>query len=133
MEIKIEIRTPKGEAEKTEKRIKPFLIGTTKIKESWINFEGSQLIWVIEAPIRKILSIKRNVNRFDYTIQSILNSKAMKKTLVKHLNDKDQRALKKMLTDQTTVTVLNEATLQELDEYNKPFWSRIKEKFKKRN
>ena len=133
MEIKIQIKTPAGEAEKTEKRIKPFLLGKTKLKESYINSDSSQLIWVIEAPVRKVLSIQRNVSRFETTISSILQSKAVKKTIVKHLNNKDQHSLKKMLTDQTEVTILKVATAEELVEANKTFWQKIKETFNKRD
>lgn len=132
MEIKIEIKTPAGEAEKTEKRIKPFLLGKAKLKESYINSDASKLIWVIEAPVRKVLSIQRNVNRFETVIAGILQSKSVKRTIVKHLNTKDQHALKKMLTDQTEVRIIKQATAQELVESNKTFWQKIKETFNKR-
>lgn len=133
MKTRIRIRTPQGCASVTEAKLKPFLIGSRKIQnEVYVNDEDDTIIWEIEGKIRDIMSINRNVALFDSMMSQILKSKVVRGSMAK-LSKEDEKQLKEMLTQQTTVEVLKEATLQELDEYNKPLIQRIKEKFKKKN
>lgn len=127
MEVKIRLRTPAGQANKVRKRFGPFLLGSVKAKETLVNKEDSEIIWVIEGSSRRINKVMRNVNYYGTLVGTLLKNKHIKKMCDK----KDLPVLEDMLKNQTSVEVIKEATLQEIQEDNKTFWQKIKEKFKK--
>ena len=61
MKVKIEIKTPKGNATTSEKRIMPFLIGELtkkKVKiDSYVNEDDDTIYWEIEGDIKHIMKI----------------------------------------------------------------------------
>jgi hypothetical protein len=125
MEIKIRIKTPKGCAKKTEGKLRMFLSGGYKPREIYTNEDDDELIWVFEGSVRKVMEINRNVSIFDSVIHKIFDNKMLLRTLDK----KDVPELKDMLLNHTTVEVLKTATLEEMDEDGKSFWTRVKERF----
>lgn len=135
MKLKIQIRTPKGQAAKTEKRITPYIIGCKKKDisvDSYISKEDNEIVWEIEGPIRRLMKISRNASRFDYVIRSMLDSKAVKKTIRKHLDGAQEDELQDMLLNHTTCEVIKEATAEEIVESQKTWWQRVKENFTKK-
>jgi len=132
MELKIKINTAKGSAAKTSHMIKPFIIGKKKVKhEIYVNKKDNQIIWNVEGHIRDLMSIQRNVNLFDSLMAGILNNKMVKKAGLRDLNPDQMKEFMDMIKNQTSVEVVKRATAEEEDEYNKTWWQRVKEKFKK--
>jgi len=132
MKTKIKISTPSGQAKGTEKKIKKFIIGFRKVKvNTYVNDEDNELYWEIEGSVRNIMKINKNVFYFTQMIQGVLDNKLMKKTLRKKLKPEQEEQLKNMLLNQTSCEIIKEATAEELNEYGKSFWTRMKDKFKK--
>ena len=136
MKVKIEIRTPKGNAKDTERKIMPILIGELikkKVKiESYSNDEDDTIYWDIEGEARSVFKIIKNVHMYDHVIKNVFENKLMVKTIrQKLLKKEDEAILKEMLKNQTKVNIIKEATAAEMVELNKTFWQRMKEKFKK--
>jgi len=131
MELKIRIRTPKGQAKGTEKKLRPILIGNKGLHEVWTNEEDNEIYWVIQTDIRHAMKINRNISTYDLIIKGVFKNKLMKKVTNKQLSPEDKTQLEDMLTNQTKVDIIKEATAQEMTENNKTFWEKIKEKFKK--
>lgn len=135
MIIKVLIRTPKGFAEKNEKRIRAVIIGKrkkqVKIINKFVNKDNDKFIWEIEAPIKDCLRIQKNISRFDVVMKNIFNNRLVKRTMRKQLgmtNDQEEE-LNVLFDDQTQVDIIKKATAQELDEHNKTWWQRMKETY----
>lgn len=105
MKTKIKITTPKGQAKKTEKKLRIFLLGFKKPDKTTTNEEDDEIIWEVEGTPRKILRVQKNVYRFDNIMKMMLNNKMVKKARRK-LNPGDEKELKNMLLNQTTVEIL---------------------------
>jgi len=129
MELKIRITTPKGQATGAQKTLRPFLIGSKKkiIKfETYVNEDDSELYWVIVTDLRRSLKINRNITMYKVMIGTILGNKRVNKMIK---DEKQKEELRKMLSDQTKIEIIKEGEAQELVEYNKTFWQRMKERF----
>jgi len=131
MQTKVLINTPKGQAKLMEKRLRPYILGKNNPNSIHVNDEDNQLVWEVEGSIKDILRINRNVTLFDNILKGAFNSKMVKKQVAKRLSLEDQAQLNDMLFNHTTVEVIKEATASEIVEYNKTWWERIKEKWKK--
>lgn len=133
MKLKIHIRTPKGQATGTEKKLRPFILGKKKAHQLWVNKDDNQIVWEIEGTVRECLKINKNVARFDFITRKVFDSKMLKKTLRKKLEPGQEEELKDMLLNQTSVEVVKEATAQEMVEANKTWWEKVKETFTRKN
>lgn len=128
MKTRIQIRTPKGHAKKTERKLRPFLLGfhkCTNIVHS--NKADDCIIWVVEGDPRTICKISRNVARFDSIVQNLFNNK-MVHGAVQKLKKDDQIQLKQMLINQTSVEIIKDAEFQELIKDKKTIWQKVKER-----
>jgi len=105
MRIKIRVRTPKGQAAKTEKRLRKFILGMKKADKTWAEEDDSAFYWEYEGNIRKCKKIERNVAKFDMVMQMLLSNRFVKGAARK-LSKDDQKQLKDMLIDQTSVEVV---------------------------
>lgn len=113
-----------------------FIIGRKKTKskllvDTYISPEDDELVWDVECSIRDMLRIQKNVVRFDMFMQGALDNKLMKKTMRKKLSKEDEKTLSEMLLNQTSIKVVSQATQEEIDESNKTWWDKVKEKFNK--
>lgn len=135
MITKIQIRTPKGVATKTEKRIRKFIIGIPRRRVSIINnyvdADDSTFIWEIDAPVRDTLRIMKNLSRFDVVMQNIFNHKLMRKVANKKLTAEDSAELKDMFLNHTSVTLIKKEQEEILIDDKTTFWQYVKKKFKK--
>ena len=133
MEAKILIKTPKGQAIKTEKKLRKWIVkDKSMIHETYASPEDDQIVWVIRGNIRKVMGVCKRVSIFEWTMKTAFNSGAVRKHLKREGLKKEREMLgevKEMLTDQTTVEIIKQATAEELDEYGKSWWQRIKERF----
>jgi len=133
MKVKVLISTPKGQASGTEKKLRPWLIGSKKKLTNIIRVspEDDQIVWEIDSNIRTIMKIQRNVNRFDGIIQMMFENKMVKGAMGK-MKQEDQDQLKDMLNNHTKCEVIGKATAEEIIEDNKTWWQRVQEKWKKK-
>jgi len=132
MEIKILIRTPDGQATKTERKLRPFLLGRTKKGHTvFVNKLDNKIVWVVNAPIHKIMNINKNIARFDIITRMIFDNKTFKKSLRSKLTEEDEKTLKNMLLNHTKITVIKQATTDETEKYTTTWYEKIKNKFKK--
>lgn len=130
MQIKLEIRTPIGQARKTAARLKPFIIGMRKVTvKQYVSKQDNIIYWELDGHIRDILKIQHNASMFGTMVATLLTNK-MVRGAMGNLSRKDEKELKDMLLNQTKLTIIKEATAQELIE-NKTMWQRIKESFDK--
>lgn len=106
MRLRIEIRTPKGYAASTSKKIQPFILGAKKIQKHQIycNQDDNRIIWIVDAGVRDALQIQRNVYLFDKTTSMILKSKTVQ-GLAK-LSKEDKKELNDMLEAQTKIRII---------------------------
>jgi len=133
MELKILITTPKGAATKTERQIRPYIIGKNKVNvDLYISPEDDQIVWHMTGNVRECMKAQKNVQLFDVIIKRIFENKIIQRFVDKE----DIPELENMLKNHTTVEVIKKATEQELqqeEEYkNMTWWQKIKSKFKKK-
>lgn len=129
MEIKILIKTPKGAATKTERKLRAFLVGKDNkyLKNTYINEDDNELVWEMEGPVRRMMKMNKTVARFDTLMKGVLKSKAFN-LMVK----KEQREeLKDMLLNHTTVDVVTKEDSELLDDTGESWWGRVKKKWNK--
>lgn len=133
MKVRIRIRTPKGYARSTELRMRPMIIGKANklTNKVYANKNDDTIIWIVEGGVRDIMRISNNVNKYELIIKGVFNNKMFKKVYLKKLSEQGKKDLKNLLTDQTKIDVVKEASAEELIESKKTVWSRIKEKIKK--
>ncbi len=133
MKTKIIIKTPPKQAGKAQRNIKPFIIGMKKVKiVTYVNKEESEMVWDVKGSVKDILKINKNVALFDNLMKGAFNNKAVDKLRKKVLSEDDNVTLTDMLLKQTKVEVIKEASAQEIVEFNKTWWERMKERFVKK-
>jgi hypothetical protein len=131
MKIKLEIRTPIGQAKKSAARLRPFIIGLHKVNiDQYVSQDDGTIYWEIDGSIRDILKIQRNATMFGTMMSTLLTNKVVHGAMGR-LSKDDAKQLNDMLLNQTKVTVIREATAQEIVEENKTFWQRVKDTFSK--
>ena len=106
MKLKIRITTIKGRARKTEKRIRPFILGVRKPKSHKVRFNkaDNQIIWELEDDVRKMMKVKMNVLRFDMIIEKIFSNKL----LMKKVKPDQVKELEDMLKNHTKVEIVEQ-------------------------
>ena len=131
MEIKIQVKTPKGKAQSTLPLLKKYLIGfnLSRSDKCEAYADDANIYMDIEAPLRKCLKIQKNVCRFDAIMRMALDSKQVKKKL----SVEGGEELKEMLTNHTSVIIIKKASAEEIEENGKSFWDNMKEKLKRVN
>lgn len=129
MELKILITTPKGQAKKTEKKLRTILVG--RPDSTYTNDEDNQIVWEVSGSVRKMMDVHKRVIMFDKTMEGFLKHKLAKKAIGKFLDKAGQEELDEMLLKQTKVRIIKKATSKELEDYNLSWWARAKQHFKK--
>lgn len=134
MRVIFKVRTPKGQASKTNDKIKKLIIGFNKVQATtYINDDDNEIIWEVTGGIKQIFNIQKNVARFDIIMKNIFENKMMKKFGASQLKKDELEELEDMLRNQTTVEIIKEATLQEVNEYNETVLDKVKKSWKKFN
>ena len=132
MKTRIIIQTPKGQAKKTEKRLRKFILGRKESHKTMVNKLDNKIIWEVEGTPREIQKINKNVCKFDLIMKKILNSKMLKKAVRNKFSKEQEQELREMLQNQTKVEIIKEATAEEILK-NKSMWERLKEGFQQKN
>jgi myo-inositol-1-phosphate synthase len=131
MNIRLEVKTPRGQAAGAEKKLRLVLLGVLKRPcDTYVSPDDAMFYWDLDVTVKDYMRITKNVARFQTGMEKALDIRTIRKTLT-HLADKpeDIATLKEYLANGTTVRVLKKAETDEIVEYNKTFWQRIKEKF----
>jgi hypothetical protein len=134
MEMKIKICVPKGYGTSRNKdywemrAIKKMVFRKARIKEEYVNDDGSELIWVVEVSARNYLSVVKNVTIYEKIVAGLFSNKHAKKAL-RRLADtpQDYDSMVDMMQKQTTIEIIKTATAEELAEANKSKYVRLKE------
>lgn len=136
MKIKIKVTTPKGQAEGTSSKLKPFIIGFNKVKvDTYVSPDNDVIYLDVEGEPRRVLKVAANAQAYSAIIENVFQKKIMGKGIKDYIDKpEDKEQLEKMLKEGTQVEIIKEATLQEeLNEYagKKTLWQLIKEKFRR--
>jgi len=134
MKIKIKVTTPKGQAEGTSWKLKPFLIGFNKVNcKTYISPYNDQIFIEVEGDARRVLKVAGNAYGYNEIVKNIFKKKVMGKGVGDALSPEDAKELEKMLKEGTTVEVIKEAEINEIVDLTekKTFWQTITEKFKR--
>lgn len=129
MELKIKIKTPKGHAKVTSERLdfRKFILGfRTKTKESYVNKDNSEIVWVLDVPVRKAISIQRRIASYGVMLKAVLGNPVVKKVM-----QPGQEKELDLLLQETKIEVIKNATAQELVEANTTWWDKIHTTWKK--
>lgn len=130
MRVIFSVKTPRGEASKTQKKIRGLIIGFKKVSvETHINDDDSELIWIVDGRAVDIYKINRNLSMFDYVIKNIFSSSLMKKYGLDKLPKNELEELKELLEKQTSVKVIKFES--GTDENYETFYQKLKNKFKR--
>lgn len=132
MELKIKIKTAKGYAASTEKKLRPFILKSKSPSSIYISDDDDTIFWHIEGDIRDMLRIENNVNRFDMVFKAALQQVSRRKVVTKRLSKDGLKELMDLSHD-TTVEIVKRASAQEIIDSvsRETYWEWIKRKFKK--
>lgn len=103
----IRIRTPRGQATKTQKQLRPFIMGRTAHTVE-INKEDNEITWTFTTSLRRSMKITKNVARFDYIMKGVLGNKKMKKYVKNKMGADSLSELEDMLLNQTSIEVVRQ-------------------------
>jgi len=130
MKTKIVIKVPKGQARKVEGKLRPFILtGSRRSRhETFVNKDDSQIIWIVEAPLKDTMKINKNVAQFDIMMSMVFKNKMLGKAITKYLSEEEQQELEDMFINHTKVKIIKGASAEELAEVNNPngLWQKIK-------
>lgn len=128
MELKLRIKTPPSRAGFMQDTVGVFLKLGVRPKETYINEDKSELVWLIDTDPRRYVDICKKVALFDSITKNILANKHVRKLADnQHVIDE----VEKMCKEQTEIEVIKDATAQELVDANKTWLQRVKETWKK--
>ena len=129
MKVLVKITTPPGEALRTSKRLNSMLMPRRVKYISWTNDADDQVFWEIEGQPRDILKVNKNVAYYDSIMRNVFETKTLQRQVHK-LSEEDQKTLKEMLINQTTLEVIKVSKIEEKEVNEKlTWWDKVKEKF----
>lgn len=105
LEMVIEVKVPKGQARKTEKKLRVILLNLKRPSETSFNEADNTITWVLRGDARRLKAIQRTVLFYDHMITKTLDNKLMKKYINKNVNKDGQKELTDMLVNHTTIEV----------------------------
>lgn len=106
MKTKVLIKTPKGYALSTQKKLMPFILGLKRKSTHEIHTtkDDDEIIWIIESDIKTHFRITRNIILFDKLVSTLLNNKSIRK--LAKLTKSQEHELDRMLFKQTKVELI---------------------------
>jgi hypothetical protein len=134
MRIRLQVKTPPGQAEGAEKKLRLLMLGQLKQPaDTYVSPDKSTFYWDLDVKVKDYMRITQNVNRFQVGLEKAMDIKTIRKTLTQFADKpEDITTLKEYLSNGTQISVLKRATADEMTEHNKTFWQRVKETFKHR-
>lgn len=130
MLIAIKVKTPKGAADGTNKKLRWFILGKTSkhIKKVHISPDDDEFTWIIECDYKRYIKISKNVLYYDTMVSQIFDNKVLKKTINRAISEEQQKELLNMLHNQTTIDIKVNPSEEEVEKYYGSLWQRIKSK-----
>ena len=126
--IRVEVKTPKGQAESAEKKLRWFLLGRfDKPTNTYTNDEGDTFYWEVTTSPKRMLEIQRNISRFQFLTGWILE----RKTVGKLADKKEDIETVKEMFKQTSVRLIKTEEANTKDETGESFWERVKKRFRR--
>lgn len=108
MRIRIEIKTPQGQAKATSRKLKPYVLGFRKTQNQvWANKSDDCIIWIVDGEVRDCLAITKNLALYDKLVGTLLSNKLVRR--VARLTDEQKVELDKMLHEQTKIRLIQSA------------------------
>lgn len=126
----LEIKTPKGLATKTNKKIRPLIMPFKTKHKTWTSPDDDVIYWEIHDDSRKVERIFKNVAMFEGIIKGTFEHKLMREYGIPKLSKEDQDELKEMLEQHTTVKVIKRAEMIMPEPNGQTWWEKIKSKFR---
>ena len=130
MRIQILIRTPKGQAAKTEKKIRSFILGMRKTMITDTNDDDNEIVWVLDCTPRDMQKVVKNVNMFHTIMSMAINNRVIRSIIKSKIDKNQQKELDEMLLNQTSVEIIKQARAKELANDSKSVFAKIKDLFK---
>ncbi|RLA46941.1 MAG: hypothetical protein DRR04_05300 [Gammaproteobacteria bacterium] len=133
MKIKLEIKTPPGQARKAENQLRLFILGKLKQQpDTYISPNDNSFYWNAEVTVKQYFRIQRNAHLFQQLAGGTLDA-INKKSWIKKMANITGSTVKgaRALIDDTTITIIKQATANEIVEAKTTMWERIKKTFHK--
>lgn len=121
MLIKVHLRTPPGRAQETEKKLRMILIGVSKPKQTYVRDNNSELVWIFEDIPKKIIKVQKNIIYYKEIINTVLNNKVFRKTMLSQLSEQDQQTFVDMITEGTQIDLVK---ISEEDKLEHSWWKK---------
>ena len=134
MRTLIKVKTPKGNATSTNKKLRTFIVGigrTKIIRSIYISHDDDEFIWEIECSVKRYIKISKNILMYDNLVTTVFNNPLLKKTVKRVITKEQQEELNDMLQNQTTIEIVKHPTTEELHAQYDTWWEKVKTTFKK--
>lgn len=112
MQLKVLIKTPKGYAKSTEGKLRPFLLGRSKLHRIMTSKGDDKILWIVECKGNDYSRIIKNVSSYHALIKGVLSSRIVRG--VARLTKDQEKELDSMLFQQTEIDIVKENEMQEL-------------------
>lgn len=133
MQIKILIKTPKGQAQKAEKKLRLFLLKNKKPDSVYTNDLDNEICWVVSGNTRQITKLTRSVTQYHVMMNMALNNKMIRGLIRKKVGQKGADELYEMLINQTHVEVIKANDEEELSKNKNSVFYKMKNLFNSKN
>lgn len=105
MRLMVRVKTPKGIAADTEKKLRPFIVGVKKINhEILINKNDDAFLWIIQSGHKDYMRIVRNVAKYDKLLHMILDRRDIRK--LARLTKEQEKELDDVLNNGTKIEMI---------------------------
>ena len=114
MRLMIRIKTPKGYATSTERKLRPFILGLRRKDNHEIltSKDDDQILWIIQSGSRDYMRICKNVAMYDKIVGNVLGRKTIRR--VARLSKEQEMELDDMLFNQTSVDIISRAEQEKI-------------------
>jgi len=138
MELKVQIKTPPGQAkdfttQKHMKLLKKIMLRKSKIIEQYVGDNDSTIYWVVEVSAKNYQAVIKNLMMYNTIVKTFFSVKTVKQ-LIRKLADseEDYQTVKKMIESGTEIEIIKKATAEEMIDVNTTWWDRVKKTFKRK-
>lgn len=109
VEVKLRIKTPKGQAKNIEKKwgilLRTFILGKN-IPKIETNISESQMVWTVTTTPSKAMGISKRLGMYTALVTGVFNNKLLKKGIGKHFSKEQQDEVKELLLNHTKIEMI---------------------------
>lgn len=129
--LRMVVRTPAGQGEGSERRLRTFLLGMKRPAET--GFKDDGFYWEIETDVKGYIALQKKAVMFSSLAGGLASNKVFKGAATKLGATKQQlREVEDMLTNGTSIEVIKNATADEIVDGRTTWWEKFKMGFKHR-